>query len=194
LKFIILVLLDAYNVLTITAVPNFTALEFLNTIKPFVIDQVKKSLAENVDQQRDCKQLLHHPFGAQSAGIKINEIQANPGLIQFSVTPKPIHTNGYDTCHAGYLSTLLDEGSVHAAQTIAPEGTIPVTSSLSASFIKPVNPNQPIKVENKIIALDGEKSAVVASTIQQGEGEPRVSSLAKITFYRPENSAPVLAA
>ena len=50
-----------------------------------------------------------------------------------------------------------------------------------------------IKVENKIIALDGEKSAVVASTIKQGGGEPCVSSLAKITFYRPEKPAPVLA-
>ena len=116
-----------------------------------------------------------------------------PGLIQFSLTPQQGHTNGYNTCHAGYLSTLLDEGSVHAAQTIAPEGTIPVTSSLSASFKEPVNPDQPIKVENKIIALDGEKSAVVASTIKQGGGEPCVSSLAKITFYRPEKPAPVLA-
>ncbi|MEY3370623.1 MAG: Thioesterase superfamily [Cyanobacteriota bacterium] len=177
-----------------TAILNFTALEFLNIIKPFVIDQAKKPLAENVDPKQVCKKLLHHPFGAQSAGINRNDIQVKPGSIEFKVIPKQGHTNGYGTCHAGYLSTLLDEGSVHAAQTIAPEGTIPVTSSLSASFIKPVNPDQPIEVENKIIALDGEKSAVVASTIKQGEGEPRVSSLAKITFYRPENSAPVLAA
>ena len=176
------------------AIPNFTALEFLNIIKPFVIDQAKKPLAESVDPNHACKKLLHHPFGAQSAGIKRNDIQVKPGLIQFSLTPQQGHTNGYGTCHAGYLSTLLDEGSVHAAQTIAPEGTIPVTSSLSASFIKPVNRDQPIKVENKIIALDGEKSAVVASTIKQGEEEPRVSSLAKITFYRSEKSAPVIAA
>ncbi len=177
-----------------TAIININALEFLNIIKPFVIDQAKKPLAENVDPKQVCKKLLHHPFGTRSAGIKRKNITVKPGLIQFGLTPKPIHTNGYGTCHAGYLSTLLDEGSVHAAQTIAPKGTIPVTSSLSASFIKPVNPNQPIEVENKIIALDAEKSAVVASTIKQGEGEPRVSSLAKITFYRPENSAPVLAA
>jgi acyl-coenzyme A thioesterase PaaI-like protein len=176
-----------------TDITNMNALKFLNIIKLFVIDQAKKPLAQNVDPKQVCKQLLHHPFGARSAGIKINEIQANPGLIQFSVTPQQGHTNGYDTCHAGYLSTLLDEGSVHAAQTIAPEGTIPVTSSLSASFKEPVNPDQPIEVENKIIALDGERSAVVASTIKQGKEEPCVSSLAKITFYRPENSAPVLA-
>jgi len=161
-----------------TAVPKFKVLEFLNILKPFVIDQATKPLSDNVNPQQICNKLLHHPFGVRSAGIKRKDIQVKPGSIEFNVIPKPIHTNGYGTCHAGYLSTLLDEGSVHAAQTIAPEGTIPVTSSLSTVFQKPVNPNQQIKVTNTIIDLDKEKSAVVASTIKQG-GPPSIKYTSK---------------
>jgi uncharacterized protein (TIGR00369 family) len=70
--------------------------------------------------------------------LAIEPVQADDGLVTFTLDPEEFHLNPFGIVHGGVLATMLDTAMGCAVHTLLPPGVGYVTSEMNVRFLRPV--------------------------------------------------------
>lgn len=117
-------------------------------------------------------------------GLKLSfEGDPENGIAWTEFQPLPFMAGGIGMMHGGFIALLLDEVSSKVLSVLGKQG---VTRNIEVSYEKPVALSRPIRVQAKLIQLEGRKHFIEAQILNP-EGDVLAKSKALFLSFAQRN-------
>lgn len=165
------------------------ASKLFSIVRQQLADVDTRSDISSTTFSRDQINLFHHPF-ATSNGMSNIKVPALGTITATARTSNRNHLNSYHTVHGGWTATMADSAMAAAAQTLAGENEIAVTTELtkdegeapSIKFDKSIKPGEKLIVTAKVLSPEKAPIVTVGSIVKNENNEVVLTSAARF-FY-----------
>jgi uncharacterized protein (TIGR00369 family) len=97
------------------------------------------------------------------------------GYIRSTLDIDPRFLNGNGVVHGGYIASLIDDASSHAAMTVIPDESGCVTAELSISYFRPCFPDDARVIIEGIVINRSRRSYHVEVTIRRASDDKLIA-------------------
>ena len=110
-----------------------------------------------------------YPTSNMTKLMPFETLPPEEGAVAFRATPDERFLNGFHVVHGGWAMTMLDNAMGLAAHSTLPAGEISPSHATSVKFVRPIQPDVPLKISATVVNRGG-MAITVEGRIEDDEG------------------------